>query len=80
MADYNAEVFTTTLFSSEKWKPNASLLFNEYPKVSFPDTLKPSTGKKGKMCLFEDIDMNFYEKNARMVAFKTSAERLPAWV
>ena len=80
MADSDAEVFLNLVSQSEKWKNNGLQLFDEYPKLTFPATLKASTGKKAKLCLFEEINSELYEKAAKMVAFKTNVERLPAWI
>ena len=73
MADSDAEVFINLVSQSEKWKNNGLQLFDEYPKLTFPATLKASTGKKAKLCLFEEINSKLYEKAAEMVAFKTNA-------
>ena len=80
MADANPEAFFISIVGSEKWKANGPQLYQEYPKCTFPLTLKASTGKKAKSCLFEEIISHLYEKSAKMVAFKTNVERLPAWI
>ncbi|CAG2218274.1 unnamed protein product [Mytilus edulis] len=45
----------------------------------FPKILHKRTGK-AKKCLFEDIDIYLYEKEARMITFFTNVERIHPWI
>ena len=44
-----------------------------------PRLIEPTTDKASK-CLYEIIDPNIYENEARMVAFRTIHSRLQAWI
>ena len=50
-----------------------------YPSDCLPTSLNPKTGK-AKKCRFEEIDLELYEPEARMVAFHTSLERIRLWI
>ena len=51
-----------------------------YPISHLPKKLVEPTTEKGKRCLFEEIDSNIYEEEARMVAFRTTCGRIQAWL
>jgi hypothetical protein len=46
-------------------------VFREYPTTLLPQKFNKRTGK-AKNCLYEKIDVNIYEKEARMITFHTS--------
>jgi hypothetical protein len=46
-----------------------------YPESVIPSKLKKRTGKAQK-ALFEEIDNNLYEKEARMITFHTHVNRI----
>lgn len=50
-----------------------------YPAHCLPSRLKKHNGK-AKKCGFEDINLNLYEPEAKMVAFHTSHQRLLSWI
>ena len=56
-------------------------LYEKYPRNNFPDTLKPPSAKSklSKINDFEHI-LDDYDDEARNVAFRVSASRLPYWV
>lgn len=54
-------------------------LYKYYPKDLFPKSLKKPSGKARK-CAFEHIINDVYDPEANMIAFGTSADRLPYWV
>jgi hypothetical protein len=54
-------------------------LYKYYPKDLFPKSLKKPSGKARK-CAFEHITNDVYDPEANMIAFGTSADRLPYWV
>ena len=58
---------------------NMEKLNNDYPMSCLPKTLNKRTGK-AKKCLYEDIDLNLYEKEARMITFHTTADRIRLWI
>ena len=57
-----------------------SSIRSEYdPDTFLPKKLKPRGGK-AKNSLFEEIDENLYEPEARMIAFHTKLERILPWI
>ena len=50
-----------------------------YPAHCLPSKLKKRNGK-AKSCGFEEILLNHYEKEAKMIAFHTNRPRLLAWI
>jgi hypothetical protein len=50
-----------------------------YPESVIPSKLKKRTGKVQKT-LFEEIDNNLYEKEARMITFHTHVNRIYPWI
>ncbi|VDI84200.1 Hypothetical predicted protein [Mytilus galloprovincialis] len=51
-----------------------------YPHSHLPKKLVDPTTEKGKSCQFEQIDTTIYEDEARMVAFRTTYERVQPWI
>ncbi|CAC5386925.1 unnamed protein product [Mytilus coruscus] len=54
-------------------------VLRDYPVNIFPTSLNKRTGK-AKKCLYEEIDVNLYEKEARMVTFCTSLAHIHPWI
>ncbi|CAC5387096.1 unnamed protein product [Mytilus coruscus] len=54
-------------------------VYKDYPVKMLPKILHKRTGNAMK-CLFEDIDINLYEKEARMITFFTNVERIHPWI
>ena len=59
--------------------PNMDKILRDYPHNSLPTKLNRRTGK-AKKCLYEEIDPNLYEKDARMVTFYTTLNRIHPWI
>lgn len=59
-------------FSMEK-------ILADYPTHCLPNRLNKRTGKARK-CLFDELDINLYDTEAKMVAFHTSVERIHYWI
>lgn len=53
--------------------------YEDYPKKFIPTKLNPRTGK-AKNCQFENLDMNLYNSEARLVAFYTTVDRIYPWI
>ncbi|CAC5378898.1 unnamed protein product [Mytilus coruscus] len=51
-----------------------------YPHSHLPKQLVHPSTEKGKSCQFEQIDTTIYEEEARMVAFRTTYERVQPWI
>lgn len=51
-----------------------------YPQTCLPKKLSDPTTEKGKSCLMEAINPNIYDGEARMVAFRTTQERIFPWL
>jgi predicted nucleic acid-binding Zn-ribbon protein len=52
----------------------------EYPSDCLPKKLQSPTTTKSKLCYYEKLDMNLYEKGAHMVGFRTTADRILPWL
>lgn len=63
-----------------KWLNNEEETYENYPKSCVPLVLNSCSGKKAKKCMFEQLDTSIYESSARMVAFKTSTQRVHPWI
>ena len=50
---------------------NMNKIYKDYPKSILPVKFSKRTGKALK-CQFEELDLNLYEKEARMVTFHTA--------
>ena len=72
MFDINSSEIKTYLQSGK--------IDREYPTDCLPAKLQTPTTKKSKMCQFEKLDMNLYEKDARMVGFRTTECRILPWL
>lgn len=59
---------------------NSGQTENLYPPSCLPAKLQNPTTKKSKHCKFEDLDLALYDKEARMVGFRTNHSRLTAWL
>jgi hypothetical protein len=51
----------------------------EFPKSCLPTKFNQRFGKTQK-CLFEELDLNLCEENAKMITFHTSENRLRPWI
>ena len=58
---------------------NMNKIYKDYPKSILPVKFSKRTGKALK-CQFEELDLNLYDKEARMVTFHTSPDRLYPWI
>ncbi|CAC5379198.1 unnamed protein product [Mytilus coruscus] len=63
-----------------KWLNNEEETYENYPKSCVPSVLNSCSGRKAKKCMFEQLDASIYESSARMVAFKTSTQRVHPWI
>ncbi|CAC5392228.1 unnamed protein product [Mytilus coruscus] len=54
-------------------------VYKDYPVKMFQRSFT-NERVKAKKCLFEDIDINLYEKEARMITFFTNVERIHPWI
>ncbi|CAC5421878.1 unnamed protein product [Mytilus coruscus] len=54
-------------------------VLREYPVNIFPTNLNKRTGK-AKKCLYKEIDVNLYEKEAKMVTFYTFLAHIHPWI
>ena len=59
--------------------PSWARILSEFPESSLPKKLNKRTGK-AKNALFEELDLNLYEKEANMVTFHTNIQRLYPWI
>ena len=71
MAAYNVDIDNIDL----TWDN----ILKVYPESVIPSKLKKRTGKAQK-ALFEEIDNNLYEKEARMITFHTHVNRIYPWI
>lgn len=56
-------------------------IYDTYPDTCLPaEKLKTPAGAKSKKLLHESFDHNLYEPEARMVAFKTTRNRIRHWI
>lgn len=62
-----------------KLDPSWTRIISEYPRSSLPKKLNKRTGK-AKNSLFEELDVQLYEKGANMVTFHTDIHRLYPWI
>lgn len=54
-------------------------VLQDYPDEYFPQILHPRTGKANKTYL-EQLNLDLYKTDARMVAFHISRERIHDWI
>ena len=59
--------------------PSWTKILNEYPISSLPNKLNKRSGK-AKHAMFEEIDKELYEEEAKMVTFYTNLQRLHPWI
>lgn len=62
-----------------KLDPSWTRIISEYPRSSLPKKLNKRTGK-AKNSLFEELDVQLYDKGANMVTFHTDIHRLYPWI
>lgn len=62
-----------------KIDPSWTRILTEYPKSSLFKKHNKRTGK-AKNCLFEEIDKNLYENEAKMITFHTNLQRIHPWI
>ena len=75
-----AEVESHFPYDSMVVSYDVSSIRSDYdPNTFLPKRLKPRGGK-AKNSLFEEIDENLYEPEARMIAFHTKLERILPWI
>lgn len=51
-----------------------------YPLGCLPQSVSIPTTDKSKCCLFEEIDCTIYKPEAKMVAFRTTHDRIQPWL
>lgn len=64
----------------ENEKLTLQKVYIDYPLTCFPNRLSNPTGNKSKELKYEIIDINLYEKEANMVAFRIELQRLAPWI
>ena len=55
-------------------------VFQEYPTTILPQKLNKRTGKAKNCLKYEQIDVNIFEKEARMITCHASLERIHLWI
>lgn len=55
-------------------------IYNTYPAACVPDKLRAPTAKKAKSLRIESFDIQYYEPEARMVAYRTTQTRVRHWI
>ncbi|CAC5355917.1 unnamed protein product [Mytilus coruscus] len=66
---------TTDLSTFSNYLNNGEI-YKTYPAACVPDKLKTPAAKKAKLLKFEEIDINHYDPETRMVGFRTTKDRV----
>ncbi|CAG2229763.1 unnamed protein product [Mytilus edulis] len=70
---------TTDLSKFSNYLNNGEI-YKTYPAACVPDKLKTPAAKKAKLLKFEEIDVDYYEPDARMVGYRTTQDRVRLWI